>query len=155
MKFLTLSLLLLALLVAHSCRKASAETTRPERSSSSTFIAKEQANRMIRSYRLSIGYPQKDAEIRSWQIDASALRQYLEDTSIRDIRIILAHSQGYIDAGHEGTLTKPYDFALTPVLVGIGADGGYVYRDGKVLDNAAPCPEVCSAFDSGLDEVLY
>jgi len=107
------------------------------------FIPKDQANRMIRSYLTSVGYPGKDEYVRSLALDADALRSYLADTSIKKIQLFLAHNMEHIESGKEGQPIGPYEYALTVVAAGTDRNGQFRYVGGRALDNAAPCPRNC------------
>ncbi len=107
------------------------------------FITKDQANRMIRSYLTSVGYPAKDEYIRSLVLDADALRSYLADTSIKKMQLFLAHNMEYIESGKEGQPIGPYEYGLTVVVAGVDRNWHIRHVGGRVLDNAAPCPRNC------------
>lgn len=113
-----------------------------------TFIEKDQANRMIGSYLKSIDYPEKDNQVRSLSLNADSLRLYLQDTSIKKIKVIVAHNMDYILSGFEGKVPAPGQFATTFIVVGINSFDKIVYSTvNRVMDNAAPCPQMCS-FDA-------
>lgn len=141
-RFTFFLLFILAVASSLSCTKSSGApriTTPP-----TSFIDKDQANRMIQSYLTSIGYPAKDDEIRSWSVDAEDLRTYLSDPAIKKIRIYLAHDMDYILGGGEGQRPPAGMIVVTPILGGQDDAGKTVYRDIRmVMDNAAPCPQMC------------
>lgn len=138
-----LYLIMLYVIISCSQSSGSAIDLRSE-STSPSFVGKEQAKRMIDSYQKSIGFPEIDQKIRSWRINAEALRQYLSDPTITEVEIFLAHNIEYIEAGGEG-LNPPEDSIVqTIVLIGRNQVSELVYRDELALNNAAPCPRMCS-----------
>ena len=140
MKPLLMLLLPLMATCGISCSKSSGA---PIPDSNVNFIPKEQANQMINSYLRSVGYPGKDDEVRSWLLDAAAIREYLSDTSIVRFKVFLGHTMDWINAGNGGVRPGPGEFPNTLILVGVNRQGKYQLVRGKVMDNAAPCPQLC------------
>jgi hypothetical protein len=115
----------------------------------SPFITIETANEMISSYLSSINFTANDSDVFSYTINADSLRAYLADASIKNIKIIMAHSMAYINAGHVGQNAGYQTGALTLILAGYNSSGNYVYYNGMVMDHAAPCPYTCPAGNAG------
>jgi len=111
------------------------------------FIPVDSADTMIKSYLISINYQSADSNVRSFIIDANALRQYLtvgQGAQITNMKVMLAHNNSYIQAGNFGQPCGYSNEGLTVVLAGFGADGNYIYAPGnKVMDYSMPCPENC------------
>lgn len=140
MKPLIIILLPLLMIGELSCSKASG-SERME--SNANFIPVDQANQMINSYLQSVGYPGKDDEVRSWLLDAASLRAYLADTSIVKVQVFLAHTLDWINTGKGGIKPQPGEFPNTVIVVGVNGRNQYQPLKGKVMDNAAPCPQLC------------
>ena len=121
--------------------------TAPSLEDAPTFITREEANRMIQSYLTSINYPHRNHELRAVSINADSLRQYLNDTSIRFVRVMIAHRMDYILGGGEGKKPPHGKFGLTAVVAGLNSNNNYVYRAGQVMDNSLPCPDMCASSD--------
>ncbi|RWU08156.1 hypothetical protein [Pedobacter chitinilyticus] len=107
------------------------------------FIPVDTAAMMISSYVTSLA-GDSTVKLRSWSIDANALRSYLQDNSITDVSISLSHTPGYIRAGHYGVFAGFDPNALTVILSGKNAAGAtVVYQGSYLLDRAKPCPPNC------------
>lgn len=119
--------------------------TAPSFDDTPTFITTDQANRMIQSYLTSINYPQRNYELRAVSVNADSLRQYLNDTSIRRIQIMIAHRMDYIKSGGEGKKPPYGKFGLTAIVAGLNSSNNYVYHIGNVMDNSLPCPDMCAS----------
>lgn len=143
MKPLIIILLPLLAICGFSCSKSSGTESME---SNVNFIPIDQANLMISSYLQSVGYPAKDDEVRSWLLDAASLREYLADTSIVKVQIFLAHKMDWINAGKGGIKPKPGEFPYTVIVAGVNTRKKYQPIRGKVMDNAAPCPQLCDAY---------
>jgi hypothetical protein len=110
----------------------------------SGFIPIDSANKMINSYLYSINYSSNDSDVRSFTINADSLRAYLNSSGIKSIKISLAHTLAYINAGNEGRYAGYQSGALTIIISGYNSTGDYVYFNGSnVLDHASPCPTSC------------
>lgn len=118
----------------------------------SHFISKDSANKMIQSYLNSVSVPGtiQDTNLYSLILDAQALRTYLSDTTIKGVKVMLAHTLDYINAGNEGTNAGYKSNALTIVIAGYDQNGNYVLGPGyRVPDRAVPCPVVCPLGTAG------
>lgn len=146
MKYVITSLLLgmLAILSFTGCKKSSGATTQPRAEQARTFIPAAQANQMIKSYLASIGYPEKDDQIRFWLLNADSLRLYLQDPSIKNIKVSIAHQMDYINGGSAGMKPVRGIIPETIILTGVDNDNNYVTILGDVMDNAVPCPRACN-----------
>ncbi|MES2703293.1 MAG: hypothetical protein V4649_11670 [Bacteroidota bacterium] len=119
----------------------------------SVFIGTNVANDMISSYLYSISshYGGNGSDVKSFTIDADSMRAYLADTSIKEFKVMFAHTQAYMAGGNTG---KPAGYqcgALTLVIAGFNSNGDYVYHNGQVLDHVAPCPYSCPPGQAGSD----
>lgn len=116
--------------------------TTPSPTGSSTFLSKDTANVMIESY-LNSNLGDSTA-LASLIIDADSLRAYLSDTSIKNVKLMFAHTMNYIKTGGMNKKCGYRSGALTIVLSGYDAQGNYKYYNGnQVMDNANPCPSLC------------
>jgi len=110
------------------------------------MIPKDTANKMIQSYLNSIDSAHHESEqLYSLIVDAGTLRAYLGDTSIKELKVMFAHTLNYINAGNEN---KPADGlqsgAITIIFGGYDQKGNYIFAPGeRVPDNANPCPPKC------------
>lgn len=142
-------------LLAGSCMAACSDESQSEADASVTtstsvadlgYIPVDSANKMIQSYLMSLVDTPGRTNLQSLIIDAGTLRAYLSDTSIKQLKIMLAHTLSYINAGNEGEHAGYAANALTVVMGGYNAAGNYVTAAGtKVPDNARPCPINCPA----------
>ncbi len=111
------------------------------------FISAASADTLVKSYLTSIDYQSEDSNVRSFIIDANALRQYLtygRGQQISHLKLMLAHSADHIRSGRFGQPCGYNGDALTVVLAGYGDDGNYIYAPGnRVMDYSMPCPENC------------
>lgn len=111
----------------------------------SNFISMDSANKMIQSYLTSIAKDTADTNIQSIIVDANSLRKYLDDTSIKKVKIMFAHTLDYINSGHNGEPAGYKPFAFTIVISGYNSDGDYVLAPGNMVpDHAEPCPTNCN-----------
>lgn len=119
------------------------------------FITKDSANKMLGSYLASISDADADSSLHSLILNADALRKYLNDTSIRQVKVMLAHTLDYINAGN---LDQPAGYkpgALTIILAGYDNKGDYVYGPGNMVpDRAKPCPNECPVSGSASSSLL-
>ncbi len=113
------------------------------------FITVDTANRMISSYLNSINAANNDTDLRSVIINADEMRSYLADTSIKDFKIMLAHTQAFINSGKKDQNSGYRSNALTFIIAGVNRNGNYVYfnedNTNKVLDRGRHCPTNCPA----------
>ena len=115
----------------------------PTPGTDTSFINKDTADVMIESYLQSISRA-TDTPLNCLIVNADSLRAYLNDTNIKNVKLMFAHTQAYINAGNTGVPAGYKAGALTIVLAGYNRGGDYVYYNGnQVLDNAMPCPTDC------------
>lgn len=120
-----------------------------EKEQNSQPIPLDTANRMIMSYLSSIEYKTHPKTIRSWAFNADTLRHYLSTEKGKKIvmlKLMIAHTTTYINAGHYGQTPSPLDnnHALTVVIAGVDSLGHYVFNnEDMVYDQCLPCPENC------------
>ena len=146
--------------MAGACTKSSAQVknTQPDTTGSdphySAPIPVAQANEMIQSYLDAIDYTHNTNKIKSFVINADSLRAYLSDTTIKYMKLFLAHTPAWIAAGNRGKLPGPDETALTIVIAGMGADYNYIFEHAArgtqtymVMDKADPCPDDCHGTD--------
>lgn len=172
--------LLTAMLLLLSCSKKENVTSRriPERMSVATMapvsgksamreryssyykhlVSLEDANRMIKSYLNGIGYPQNQSAIRSWTLDADALRSFIcegNGAEMSKIKLMLAHTMEYTNAGNEGKSSMDKGDALTLIIVGVDEENNYIYSpEGDVLDFCQPCPTQCLETGDAANDLL-
>ena len=120
----------------------------------SEFISLVEANAMIGSYLYSIGAEKNDSDLRSFSVDADMLRAYLADNSIKNVKLVFAHTPEYMKAGNTGRYAGYQSGAMTIIIAAYTADGKYVFHNGMVLDHLSPCPSVCPSGQAG-SELLY
>jgi len=109
----------------------------------SRMIPVDTANKMILSYLNSINYQSDDTKLRSLIYNADSLRKYLSDTSIKNVKLMFAHTQDYINSGGLNVNCGYTAGALTIIIAGYNAAGNYVTPNNTVADRAIPCPTVC------------
>jgi len=109
------------------------------------FIPVDSANKMIQSYLSSIEITDTaNPQLQSLIMNADALREYLKDTSIKEIKVMFAHTLDYINSGHEGQNAGYKSGALTIVFSGYNSQGNYVLAPGNLVpDGTKPCPPLC------------
>lgn len=117
------------------------------------LIPVDTANRMIRSYLKSV--ENDDEMLHSLILNAETIRQYLKDSSIKEIKVMFAHTLTYMNSGHEGQNAGLKSNALTIVLAGYRSDGTYVLSQGnKVPNKARPCPTSCPLIGEASNDIL-
>lgn len=122
---------------------------------SNYFISKDSANKMLSSYQASISSADADSNLRSLIVNADALRKYLSDTSIKEVKIMLAHTLDYINSGHQDQAAGYKPKALTVIMAGYDDRGDYVYGPGNTVPNRAkPCPNECPTTGSASSSLL-
>ena len=113
----------------------------------SQFIPVDSANRMIGSYLASINYQHNDTDIKYMIVNADSLRKYLNDTSkgkITNVKLILAHTLAYVNAGGYGINAGYQSGAITIIMAGYDQNNNYIYgAQNTVLDHIYPCPYSC------------
>lgn len=116
----------------------------------SQWISITEANQMINSYLTSINASANDSDLHCLIFNADSLRAYLRDTSIKEMKFMLAHTKEYIDAGKFGVKCGYQSGELTMVVAGFDRSGNYIYNNqNKVMDHAKPCPSYCPSGDAG------
>ena len=124
-------------------------------SGDSVFISKDTANKMIGSYLTSIDYKHNDTSVKSYTFNADSVRAFLSDTSIKEMKVMMAHSLAYINQNGPGRNVGYNATALTLILSGINSKGDYVFRQvSKVPEHAAPCPSSCVTGGTGADDLF-
>lgn len=128
----------------------------------SPFITLDTANIMIGSYLNSIngnangnnGNGQTPL-IKSFIVDANALRYYLQNTNIKYIKLFMAHKLNYINKGNKNKDAGYRGDALTIVISGFDSSNNYIYSpQGAVLDFSAPCPNNCPGSGTAAYDLL-
>lgn len=127
----------------------------------SPFITLDTANVMIGSYLNSIngntgnlGSGQTPL-IKSFIVDANALRYYLQNTNIKYIKLFMAHKLNYINKGNKNKDAGYRGDALTIVISGFDSSNNYIYSpQGAVLDFSAPCPNNCPGSGTAAYDLL-
>lgn len=117
----------------------------------SSFITAAVANAMISSYLYSINSTANDTDVRSFSINADSLRLYLNNSAVKNVKVMLAHTTDYINAGYQNQYAGYQSGALTLVIACYDASGNYIYYNGCVLDHVAPCPYSCPGGNAGSD----
>jgi len=108
----------------------------------------DSANKMVGSYLNSINYVANDSDVRSFSINASLLRSYLDSLSgsstIAGLKVFLAHKLSYINNGNANKNCGYSNNGLTLILAGYTTTGNYVYYNNNlVIDNSMACPTNC------------
>lgn len=117
------------------------------------LVPVDTANKMIRSYLKSV--ENDDEMLHSLVINAETIRQYLKDSSIKEVKIMFAHTLNYINSGHEGQSSGLKSNALTVVLAGYKSDGTFVVLPGdKIINKARPCPTSCPPYGDASNDIL-
>jgi hypothetical protein len=132
----------------HSAARFTGDSTE---TATSQFISMSVANQMITSYLYSINSTANDTDIRSFTVSADSLRAFLANTSIKNVKLIFAHTMSYINAGNSGVNAGYQSGALTIVIAAYDTSGNYVYYGGNVLDHLIPCPYTCPSGSAGND----
>lgn len=109
----------------------------------SPFITIDSANKMVNSYLGSLTASGNN-DIKSFTIDADALRYYLQNNNVKRIRISFAHTLSYINNGHKNSYAGMNPSAITLIISGISSDNNYIYTpENTLMDHAFPCPANC------------
>jgi len=104
----------------------------------------DSANKMITSYLTSINSAGTDTNLQSLIINADTLRAYLQDTSIKNIKLMFAHTLAYTNSVNKNVYCGYSTKALTLIIVGYDINNNYVYnQQGMVYDNCTACPTHC------------
>jgi hypothetical protein len=108
----------------------------------SPFISIDTANVMLNSYLQSI--ENHNNEVKSFIVDADALRYYLQNTNIKHVKLMLAHKLNYVRNGGMNNYAGMDHNAMTVVIAGFDSNSDYIYSpQGAVLDFSIPCPSSC------------
>lgn len=109
------------------------------------FIPVDSANKMIQSYLNSIANRDSaNTQLQSLVMNADALREYLKDTSIKEVKVMFAHTLNYINSGNNGQYAGYKANALTIIFAGYNSGGNYVLAPGNMVpDDTKPCPPSC------------
>jgi hypothetical protein len=155
MKKLALLMILILVLLVYACNKKNSTPNtdiRPTNTSDfhkyatmgldSPFISRDTANVMLSSYLNSISG--SSANVKSFIVDADALRYYLSNTNIKHVKLMLAHKLNYVRGGGQNTDAGYNGNAFTIIISGFDSDNNYIYSpQGAVLDFSQPCPYNC------------
>jgi len=121
----------------------------------SQFISLDSANKMLTSYLASINAPANDSDLRAVIFNADSLRNYLADTSIKNIKIMLSHTLNYVNNGGSGQNCGYQSGEFTFILAGYNRLGNYVYYPlNTVLESGVPCPYHCPAVGTAANALL-
>ncbi len=121
------------------------------------FIPIDSANKMINSYLLSIetGVTPLVPDLHSLILNADAIRAYLSNTDISNVKIMFAHTLDYINNSNNGVHCGYESGALTVIIAGYDEDGDYVYYDtDNVLNKSNPCPIQCPSIGTASNDIL-
>lgn len=121
----------------------------------SSFIPMDSANKMLNSYLSSIDSSNNDSAIHYMVCDADSLRAYLNDTRIRKVKLMFAHTLEYINEGNYGKNAGYTNGNLTIIIAGYDVNGTYIYRNGNcVLEHFGPCPNYCNEVGAAASSTL-
>lgn len=119
----------------------------------SPFISIDTANVMLNSYLNSI--QNNPDEVKSFIVDADALRYYLQNTNIKHVKLMLAHKRSYVRSGGANQYAGMDYNAMTMVIAGFGSDNDYIYSpQGAVMDFSIPCPHGCPGSGTAASNTL-
>ena len=108
------------------------------------------ANTMISSYLSSIHFPAVDTAIRSLAFDADTLRSYLADTSIKTIRLYMAHTPAQVQLNPGGYVGYNPQ-GLTMIIVGYSQNDSLIKnKHNGVYEHFYCCPAYCLVSTNGL-----
>lgn len=121
------------------------------------FITIDTANKMLGSYLASINADaDNNKNVQSFIMDADAIREYLSDTRIKKVKVMLAHTLDFINSGNQGVNCGYKSGQLTIIMAGYNAEQNYIFAPGnKVPDGAIPCPENCATLGTASDMTLH
>jgi len=124
-------------------------------SAASAPVTIDTANKMLESYLLSINAGSIDTNLQSLIVNADTLRNYLKDTSIRNFKLMFAHTLTYINGKGRGINCRYSNKDLTLIIVGYNSSNNYVYnQQGLVYDNCTPCPTACPTSGTASESTL-
>lgn len=122
---------------------------------SGPLISVSQADTMIFSYLLSINKG-GDSSLKSWTLDAAAFRRLLSDTTVHELKIMLAHTPEQIQNHGMGKYAGYHSDALSLVITGVNRFGDYVLTsEGMAINKARRCPPKCPTGTAGHDLISY
>ena len=111
-----------------------------------SYIPIDSANKMISSYLNSIQYQNNDTDVRSFIVDANALRCYLNSNAgknVVNLKVFLAHNAEYSNSPDSNRNCGYSAKGLTLVITGFDSVGNYViYPKGLCIDRSKPNPQV-------------
>ena len=117
----------------------------------SPFLPPDTANIMIESYLNARG----SDDVKSFFVDANALRYYLQNEDITPVSLMMAHKLNYIRTGGEDLYDGLNYESLTIVIAGIDASNNYIYSpQGAVMDFTLPCPVSCISSGTAASDLL-
>ncbi|HVX00398.1 MAG TPA: hypothetical protein VHA52_08195 [Candidatus Babeliaceae bacterium] len=124
--------------------------------SGSAPISVDTANAMISSYLKGANcYAIVDTNLKSLIVNADTLRAYLNDTSIKSLKLMFAEKTSYINACGFGANAGYSSRGLTLVIVGVNRSGNYVLNSqGMVYDRCNACPTVCPVGTASNDLIV-
>jgi hypothetical protein len=126
----------------------------------SSFIPVDSANKMLLSYLNSVNYQQNDTDLDCLTVDADTMRAYLANPNVKKIKLMLAHTLEYINAGGGNQNCGYQTGALTIIMACYDSANNYVYYQAPgsatnmVLDHAMPCPSNCAHGGSAASNIL-
>lgn len=147
--------------MAGACTKSAAQSNQNpgnnqgnnQNNQHSVPIPSDQANEMIQSYLDGINSTVNTNKTRAFVCNADSLRAYLSNSSIKNVKLFLAHNMDWINGGYQGQQPGANDNALTIVIAGMDSLNNYVPIDTlmtaqgmvkRVLDRLDPCPDDCA-----------
>ena len=124
-------------------------------SSCDEYITTDTANKMLKSYLTSISSDSSDTSLHSLILNANCLRDYLNDTTITNVKIMFAHTLDYINKGHGGQNCGYGSGKLTVIIAGYDSAGNYVmHQQNMVIEKATPCPPNCDVGGNASNDLL-
>lgn len=122
-------------------------------SGSSVWISQLAANNRITSYLNSID-TMTNPQLKSLLIDAQALRNYLANTDIVQIKLSIAHTQT-IYATQPNTFQNINQNGISLIASGVDELGNYVYYDDiYVMNEMIPCPNNCIGTGTASNDIF-
>lgn len=120
------------------------------------FITPASANLNIKSYLDGIDTFSIN-QLKSLFINADALRAYLDNTDIVEIKLLLGHTNAVLQSKTNEVDTFVYlnQGAVTAYIVGVDAYNNYVYYDNElIINNTHGCPNECKATGTASADLL-
>lgn len=121
------------------------------------YVAIDTANEMLQSFANgNNGFSEDSDSISSFIINADALRYYLANPDVKEIKISLAHNRDYTYSEKQNTYAGYKSDALALIISGISAEGNYVIPDnGKVMNKSIPCPKLCATGTASTNLIIH